>query len=66
MSTTARTSRQALEKEVRRLRARVDRLESLCAEAYQVATGESVVLPAVEAPEYSEIAAAVYQKKTPL
>lgn len=35
-------------------------------EAYQTATGESVLLPAVAAPEYSEIASAVYQKKTPL
>jgi hypothetical protein len=36
------------------------------AEAYQTATGESVVLPAVQTPEYSEIAQAVYQKKGPI
>jgi hypothetical protein len=36
------------------------------AEAYQTVTGESVLLPATPTPEYSQIASAVYQKKSPL
>jgi len=36
------------------------------AEAYQLLTGESVALPAVELPDFSSIAAAVYEKLGPI
>lgn len=41
-------------------------VNSKAAEAFQTVTGEAVSLPAVELPDYSRIAQAVYQKKGPL